>query len=109
MTTAQNDATFEASIEMTEKDFEFANHPMSMESIVSTFKKYDLRYIVIFANNMFYVAQQDLQPYHPMYVDDSYPEDIEQIFNLMTVERIRKIEYINGVLKRSPIEEHPDV
>jgi hypothetical protein len=109
MTTKQNDATFEASIEMTEKDLEFANPPMSMESIVSTFKKYDLRYIAIFAENMFYVAQQDLQPYHPMYVDDSYPEDIEQIFNLMTVERIRKIEYINGVLKRSPIEKHPDV
>ena len=108
MTTEHNDATFEASIQMTEKDLEFAKPPMSMEIIVSTFKKYDLRYIVIFAENMFYVAQQDLQPYHPMYVDTSYPEDIELIFDLMIVERIRKIEYINGVLKRSPIEEHPD-
>ncbi|MCD4820528.1 MAG: hypothetical protein K8R11_00265 [Methanococcoides sp.] len=108
MTNEQNGATFEASIEMTEKDLEFAKPPISVESIVSTFKKYDLRYIVIFADNMFYVAQQDLQPYHPMYVDNSYPEDIERIFDLMTVERIRKIEYINGVLKRSPIEEHPD-
>ena len=90
MTTEQNDATFKASIEMTEKDLEFAKPPMSMEIIVSTFKKYDLRYIVIFAENMFYVAQHDLQPYHPMYVDDSYPEDIELIFDLMTVERYGK-------------------
>ncbi|MGM0770114.1 MAG: hypothetical protein ACQESU_00645 [Halobacteriota archaeon] len=104
-----NEDRFEASIEMTEEDFEFANAPMSKKFVTSTFEKYDLKSIVFFGENMFYVEQQDMQPYHPIYVNSPYPEDIELIFDFMTIERMRRIEYIDGILKRSPIEEHPDI
>ncbi|KGK98434.1 hypothetical protein LI82_12100 [Methanococcoides methylutens] len=100
---------FEASIEMNEEDFEFATPPMSKEFVIQTFEKYDLRHIVLFGEDMFYVSQQDMEPFHPLYVKSSYPDDIELIFDFMTIERIHKIEYIEGVLKRSPIEEHPDI
>lgn len=109
MEEAGNEDRFEASIEMTEEDFEFANAPMSKEFVISAFEKYDLRSIVFFGENMFYVTQQDMQPYHPIYANSSYPDDIELIFDFMAIERIRKIEYIDGILKRTPIEEHPDI
>ncbi|WP_135610061.1 hypothetical protein [Methanococcoides sp. AM1] len=102
-------AVFEASIEVTNEDFEFATPPMSKEFIIRTFEKYALRHIVLFGEDMFYVSQQDMEPFHPLYVKSSYPEDIELIFDFMTIERIHKIEYIGGVLKRSHIEEHPDI
>ncbi|MEL4306341.1 hypothetical protein [Methanococcoides sp. LMO-2] len=104
-----NEPGFEASIEMTGIDFEFATAPMSKDFVISTFEKYDLRSIVFFGENMFYLAQQDMQPYHPIYANSFYPNDIELIFDFMAIERIRKIEYIDGILKRTPIEEHPDI
>ncbi|NYT19605.1 MAG: hypothetical protein GKC08_04865 [Methanosarcinales archaeon] len=100
---------FEASIEMNDEDFEFATPPMSKDFIIRTFEKYGLRHIVLFSEDMFYVAQQNMEPYHPMYVNSPYPDDIELIFDYMTIERIRKIEYLEGILKRSPIEKHPDI
>ncbi|WP_440953145.1 hypothetical protein [Methanococcoides sp. FTZ1] len=109
MTGTGNEPGFEASIEMTDADFEFAVTPMSKEFVIRTFEKYDLRSIVYFGEEMFYVAQQDMEPYHPMYANNPYPEEIELIFDLMVTERIHRIEYIDNVLKRSPIEEHPDI
>lgn len=104
-----SDVLYEASIKMTSDDLEFAKPPMSIEFIIATFKKYDLRHIVIFSNDMSYIAKQNMEPHHPMYVDRSYQEDIELIIDLMTIERIRKIEYIDGILRRSPINEYSDV
>ncbi|WP_135606613.1 hypothetical protein [Methanococcoides sp. NM1] len=104
-----NEPAFETSIEMTDEDFEFATPPMSKEFITHIFENYDLRHIVLFGEDMFYVSQQDMEPFHPLYVNSPYPDDIELIFDFMTIERIHKIEYIEGVLKRSPIEKHPDI
>lgn len=43
-----NEPGFEASIEITREEFEFAVPPMSKEFIIRTFQKYDLRQIVFF-------------------------------------------------------------
>ncbi|MHC1576556.1 MAG: hypothetical protein ACXQTE_04310 [Methanosarcinaceae archaeon] len=92
---------YEANISITPEDLEFTRPPITQEYMVQTFLKYDLKYIVHFGEEMFYVAQQDLEPLHPMYPDASYPEEIEYIFDLMIVERIRMIRYENGSLWRS--------
>ncbi|MEA1984569.1 MAG: hypothetical protein U9N13_02840 [Euryarchaeota archaeon] len=91
----------EANIPITPEDLEFARPPLTQEYMAQTFLKYDLKYIVYFGEEMFYVAQQDLEPLHPMYPDALYPEEIEYIFDLMIVERIRMIRYENGRLWRS--------
>ncbi len=97
-----------ATIPLQREDLDFANPPMSLEFIREVFLKYDLRSISYFGNNMFYVAQTDGQPYQPLYPKGPYPEDIELLFDLMAMERIRLIEYRGHTLYRSPILEHPD-
>ncbi len=95
-----------ATIPLQQKDLEFANPPISLDFIRKVFQKYDLRLISYFGNNMFYVAQTDGQPYQPLYPKGPYPEDIELLFDFMTIERIKQIECKEHILYRSPILEH---
>ncbi len=92
---------YEANTPITHEDIEFTRPHLTQECMVQTFLKYDLKYIVHFGEEMFYVAQQDLEPLLPMYPDTSYTEEIESIFDLMIIERIRVIRYENGILWRS--------
>jgi hypothetical protein len=94
---------YDATIEMTDEDFEFARPPVSRDFILQTFEKYDLKYIAYFGGEMFYVARQDMEPFQPLNPRSPYPEDIEAIFDFMVIERIRMIKYEDGILLRGAI------
>jgi len=96
---------YEANIEMKDEDFEFARPPVSGDFILRTFEKYELKYIAYFGEEMFYVARQDLEPFHPLNPRSPYPEEIEAIFDFMATERIRIIKYKDGTLFRCSVSD----
>ncbi|HIH93091.1 TPA: hypothetical protein HA338_03300 [Methanosarcina acetivorans] len=99
---------YEAGIEMTNEDFEFAKLPLSKKFIRLIFEKYQLDYIAYFGENMFYVSGQNSQPLTPLYPNARYPEDIELVLDFMARERIRRIKYEGGILFRSAVPELRD-
>ena len=94
---------YEAGIEVTDEDFEFAKPPLSKKFIRLVFEKYQLDYIAYFGENMFYVSGQNSQPLTPLYPSARYPEDIELVLDFMARERIRRIKYEDGRLFRSAV------
>ncbi|KKG10706.1 hypothetical protein EO92_02705 [Methanosarcina sp. 2.H.A.1B.4] len=99
---------YEAGIEMTDEDFEFAKSPLSKKFIRLVFEKYQLDYIAYFGENMFYVSGQNSQPLTPLYPNTGYPEDIELVLDFMACERIRRIKYEDGIIFRSSVPELSD-
>ena len=96
---------YDATIEMKAEDFEFAKPPVSRDFILQTFEEYDLKYIAYFGDEMFYVAQQNMEPFQPLNPKSPYPEEIEAIFNFMAIERIRMIKYEDGILFRGSVSD----
>ncbi len=94
---------FEAGIEVTDEDFEFAKPPLSKKFVRLVFEKYQLDFIAYFGENMFYVSRQSSEPLVPLYPGTGYPEDIELVLGFMTRERIRRLRYEKGVLFRSAV------
>ena len=94
---------YEAGIEVTDEDFEFAKPPLSKKFIHLVFEKYQLDYIAYFGENMFYVSGQKSQPFTPLYPNTRYPKDIELVLDFMARERIRRIKYEEGILFRSTV------
>jgi hypothetical protein len=96
---------YEAGIELTDSDFEFAKPPLSRKFIRLVFEKYQINFIVYFGENMFYVSGQNSEPLVPLYPKTTYPEDIELVLDFMARERIRRIKFENGKLFRSAVPE----
>ncbi len=94
---------YEAGIEVTDADFEFAKPPFSKKFLCQVFEKYQLDFIAYFGENMFYITGQNSEPFVPLYPGTGYPEDIELVLDFMTRERIRRLRYEKGVLFRSEI------
>ncbi len=96
---------YEAGIELTDSDFEFAKPPFSRKFIRLVFEKYQINFIVYFGENMFYVSGQNSEPLVPLYPKTTYPEDIELVLDFMVRERIRRIKFEDGKLFRSAVPE----
>jgi hypothetical protein len=94
---------YEAGIEVTDTDFEFAKPPLSKKFLCLVFEKYQLDFIAYFGENMFYITGQNSEPLVPLYPDAGYPEDLELVLDFMARERIRRLRYEKGVLFRSAI------
>lgn len=96
---------YEAEIELTDADFEFAKPPLSKKFILFVFEKFKLDFITYFGENMFYVSGHNSEPLIPLYPNTRYPEEIEMILDFMTRERIRRIKLEKGQIFRSAIPE----
>lgn len=99
---------YEAGIEVSDADFEFAKPPLSKEFLRLIFDKFQLGSITYFGENMFYIARQNSEPFIPLYPGARHPAEIELVLDFMAKERIRRLRYEMGVLFRSDIPELSD-
>lgn len=95
---------YEAGIEVSDADFEFAKPPLSKKFLLMVFEKHQLDSITYFGENMFYIARQNSEPFTPLYPGARYPQEIELVLDFMARERIRKLRYEKGMLFRSEIQ-----
>ena len=72
---------YEAGIEVSDTDFEFAKPPLSKKFLRLVFEKYQLNSITYFGENMFYIARQNSETFTPMYPGARYPQEIELILD----------------------------